>query len=116
MNADGTGQRPIPASGGRYSTPVWAPRGNLIAFTRQNGGQFGIGVINADGSGERMLTSAYLDEGPSWSPNGRVIMFSRESGPGGESRLYSVDVSGRNLRPAAFPGGASDPAWSPMLN
>jgi hypothetical protein len=25
-------------------------------------------------------------------------------------------VSGRNLRPAAFPGGASDPAWSPMLN
>lgn len=116
MNADGSGQRPVPASGGRYSTPVWAPRGNLIAFTRQNGGQFGIGVVGADGSGERMLTSSYLDEGPTWSPNGRVIMFSRESGPGGESRLYSVDVSGGNLRPAAFPGGASDPAWSPMLN
>ncbi len=116
MNADGSGQRPIAASGGRYSTPVWAPRGELIAFTRQNGGQFGIGVINADGSGERMLTSSYLDEGPTWAPNGRVIMFSRESGPGGESRLFSVDVSGRNLRPAAFPGGASDPAWSPMLN
>jgi TolB protein len=115
MNADGSGQRPIAATGGRYSTPVWAPRGDLIAFTRQNGGQFGIGVINADGTGERMLTQSYLDEGPSWSPNGRVIMFSRENGPGGESRLYSVDVSGRNLRPAAFPGGASDPAWSPML-
>lgn len=115
MNADGSGQRPIAASGGRYSTPVWAPQGALIAFTRQNGGQFGIGVINADGTGERMLTSSYLDEGPTWSPNGRVIMFSRESGPGGESRLFSVDVSGRNLRPAAFPGGASDPAWSPML-
>ena len=116
MNADGSGQRPIAASGGRYSTPVWAPRGNLIAFTRQNGGQFGIGVMNADGSGERMLTSSYLDEGPTWSPNGRVLMFSREAGPGGDSRLFSVDVSGRNLRPAAFPGGASDPAWSPMLN
>jgi TolB protein len=116
MNADGTGQRPIAATGGRYSTPVWAPRGDLIAFTRQNGGQFGIGVINADGTGERMLTSSYLDEGPTWAPNGRVIMFSRESGAGGESRLYSVDISGRNLRPAAFPGGASDPAWSPVLN
>jgi TolB protein len=116
MNADGSAQRPIAASGGRYSTPVWAPRGNLIAFTRQAGGQFGIGVINADGTGERMLTSSYLDEGPTWSPNGRVIMFSRESGPGGESKLYSVDISGRNLRPAGFPGGATDPAWSPMLN
>ena len=115
MNADGSGQRPIAASGGRYSTPVWAPRGELIAFTRQNGGQFGIGVIRADGTGEKMLTSSYLDEGPTWSPNGRVIMFSRETAAGGESKLWSVDVSGGNLRPADFPGGATDPAWSPML-
>jgi TolB protein len=117
MNADGSGQRPIAASGGRYSTPVWAPRGELIAFTRQNGGQFGIGVIRADGTGEKMLTSSYLDEGPSWSPNGRVIIFSRETGAGGQSKLWSVDVSGANLRPADFdlPGGATDPAWSPML-
>lgn len=115
MNADGSGQRPLSLGSGRYSTPVWGPRGDLIAFTRQTGGRFGIGVMAPDGSGERMLTDSYLDEGPSWSPNGRVIMFSRET-PGGEARLWSVDVSGRNARPADFPGGASDPAWSPVLN
>ena len=35
MNADGSGQRRISFGDGRYSTPVWSPRGDLIAFTRQ---------------------------------------------------------------------------------
>jgi TolB protein len=115
MNADGSGQRPLSVGAGRYSTPVWSPRGDLIAFTKQSGGRFGIGVMAPDGSNEKMLTDSYLDEGPSWSPNGRVILFTRET-LGGEARLWSVDVAGRNVRPADFPGGASDPAWSPVLN
>ena len=57
-------------------TPVWSPRGDLIAFTKQHGGQFFIGVMKSDGSGERLLTQSWLDEGPSWSPNGRVILSS----------------------------------------
>ena len=99
---------------GRYGTPVWSPRGDLIAFTKQNRGRFHIGVMNTDGSGERLLTASFLDEGPTWSPNGRVIMFTRESsGETGSSTLYSVDISGRNLK-ALRPGG-SDPSWSPLL-
>ena len=115
MSAGGGGARRISFGQGRYSTPVWSPRGDLIAFTKQAGGQFNIGVMNPDGSGERILTSSYLDEGPTWSPNGRVLMFFRES-PGEGPRLWTVDVSGRNLRPAPYPGGGSDPAWSPVLN
>jgi TolB protein len=42
---------------------VWSPKGDLIAFTKQAGGRFHIGVMNADGSGERLLTTSYLDEG-----------------------------------------------------
>ena len=42
---------------GSYSTPVWSPRGDYIAFTKQGGGQFSIGIMKPDGSGERMLTS-----------------------------------------------------------
>jgi TolB protein len=100
---------------GRYSTPVWSPRGDLVAFTKQTPGRFHIGVMRTDGSEERLLTASFLDEGPSWAPNGRVIMFSRESpGAAGESRLYSVDISGRNLRQVPTPGPASDPAWSPL--
>jgi TolB protein len=106
----------ISAGPGRYSTPVWSPRGDLIAFTKQHQGRFHIGVMRTDGSEERLLTASFLDEGPTWAPNGRVIMFTREtSGAGGAPALYSVDISGRNLRQVPTEGAASDPAWSPLL-
>lgn len=101
---------------GRYSTPVWSPRGDLIAFTKQSSGRFHIGVIGVDGKGERVLTESYLDEGPEWSPNGRVITFFREQAPGAGPKLWSVDLTGRNLQRIPTPTDASDPAWSPLLN
>jgi TolB protein len=94
---------------------VWSPTGEFIAFTKQSGGEFSIGVMRADGSDERILTSGAMDEGPTWAPNGRVLMFSRSS-RGGVSRLWSVDVTGRILQATPYPGAASDPAWSPLLN
>ena len=101
---------------GRYGTPVWSPQGDYIAFTKQNAGRFHIGVMRADGSEERLLTASFLDEGPTWAPNGRVVMFTRESaGAGGQAALFSVDISGRNLRQIPTEGPASDPAWSPLL-
>jgi TolB protein len=114
MNADGSNQRRISFGEGRYTTPVWSPRGDLIAFTRQQGGRFAIGVMRPDGSGERILTESYLDEAPTWSPNGRVIMFFRE-GQGQGPKLWSVDLTGRNLRQVPTQTDASDPAWSPLL-
>ena len=119
MNADGSDVKRISFGDGRYGTPVWSPRGDLIAFTKISGGKFYIGVMRTDGSGERLLTESYLDEGPSWSPNGRVIVFHRQfpnsGGHSGKTRLYSVDVTGYNLREAVTPQDASDPAWSPLL-
>ncbi len=115
MNADGSNPRRISYGEGRYTTPVWSPTGEFIAFTKQTGGEFHIGVMRPDGTDERILTSSYLDEGPTWAPNGRVLMFSRES-RGSPSRLWSVDVTGRILQPAPYPGAGSDPAWSPLLN
>ncbi len=100
---------------GRYGTPVWSPRGDLIAFTKQNAGRFHIGVMRTDGSEERLLTASFLDEGPTWAPNGRVLMFSRETqGAQGATTLYSVDISGRNLKRVRTPAGASDPSWGPL--
>ena len=115
MPAGGGEARRISNGSGRYGTPVWSPRGDLIAFTKQSKGRFHIGVMRTDGSGERLLTASFLDEGPTWSPNGRVIMFTRETqGANGQAKLYSVDISGRNLKPIPTPDGASDPAWSPL--
>ena len=119
MNADGSNVHRISFGDGKYGTPVWSPRGDLIAFTNMSGGRFYIGVMRTDGSGERLLTESYLDEGPSWSPNGRVIVFHRQfpssGGHSGDVRLYTIDVTGYNLREVLTPQNASDPAWSPLL-
>ena len=115
MSAKGGEARRISFGSGRYGTPVWSPRGDMIAFTKQSKGRFHIGVMRLDGSEERLLTASFLDEGPTWSPNGRVIVFSRSTqGRNGTSSLYSVDISGRNLKPLITPEGASDPSWSPL--
>jgi TolB protein len=117
MSRSGGEAQRISFGKGRYGTPVWSPRGDLIAFTKQGQGRFHIGVMRTDGSEERLLTASFLDEGPTWSPNGRVIMFSRETqGAAGRSSLYSVDITGRNLRPVKTPEGGSDPSWGPLQN
>ncbi len=99
-----------------YSTPVWSPRGDYIAFTKQGGGQFSIGIMKPDGSGERILTSGFHNEGPTFAPNGRVLMFFRDPGGNSGPSLFTVDISGRNEQRVPTPGFASDPAWSPLLS
>ncbi|GGB28795.1 protein TolB [Tistrella bauzanensis] len=114
-NADGSGLQRISFGTGTYATPVWSPRGDLIAFTKMNRGRFVIGVMRPDGSDERLLTDGYLVEGPTWAPNGRVLAFFRKDRPGGETRLYSIDITGYNERLIVTPGEASDPAWSALI-
>lgn len=116
MAATGGPAQRISFGDGTYSTPVWSPRGDYIAFTKQGGGQFSIGIIKPDGSGERILTSGFHNEGPTFAPNGRVLMFFRDPGGNGGPSLFTVDISGRNEQRVPTPGFASDPAWSPLLS
>lgn len=117
MDADGSNVKRLSFGKGRYTTPNWSPRGDLIAFTKSYKGKFHIGVMNAsNGKAERILTNSYMDEGPTWSPNGRVILFTRQKrGSRARAGIWSVDLTGSNLRKIATPGAASDPAWSPIL-
>jgi len=116
MDSDGMNVKRISFGKGRYSAPVWSPRGDKIAFVRSRNGRYSIGVMNVDGSNERQLTESYLDESPTWSPNGRVILFSRETkGRNGYNEIWSVDLTGQNVRRINTPGKSSDPAWSPLL-
>ncbi len=116
MNANGGDVRRISFGDGSYNSPVWSPRGDYIAFTKTKGGLRYTGVMRTDGSGERLLTSSWMDEGPTWSPNGRVIMFSRQARGGAGYNIYAVDITGYNERKIDTPMDASDPAWSPLLN
>ena len=113
--AGGAAQR-ISFGDGIYSTPVWSPSGDYVAFTKQSADKFAIGVMKPDGTGERILTEGFHNEGPTFAPNGRVIMyFSDEMGGPGPS-LYTIDISGRNQLRVPTPSFASDPAWSPLLS
>ena len=116
MPATGGQAQRISFGDGTYSTPVWSPRGDYIAFTKQGGGLFSIGVIKPDGSGERLLTSGFHNEGPTFAPNGSVLMFFRDPGGSSGPSLYTVNISGRNEQKVPTPGFASDPAWSPLLS
>jgi TolB protein len=116
MSAGGGNAQRISFGEGSYSTPVWSPRGDAIAFTKRTQGGFAIGVMRPDGQGERLLTEGYHNEGPTFAPNGRVLMFFRDPGGNSGPQLFSIDLSGRNEQRVPTPSYASDPAWSPLLS
>ena len=121
VDNNGKNLKRISREAGSYYTPVWSPRGDMIAFTKQERGQFYIGVMEIDGSNERMIAKSFHVEGPTWSPNGRYLMYFKEErtssdGSGGESSLYSIDLTGYNERKIITPLGGSDPAWSPLMH
>ena len=103
MGAGGGAAQRISFGEGSYSTPVWSPRGDFIAFTKQGGGRFGIGIIKPDGSGERLLTEGFHNEGPTFAPNGRVLMFFRD--PAGSRPLA---LFGRHHRPQRAAGSDAE--------
>lgn len=119
MSASGGGARRLSYGQGTYGSPVWSPRGDLIAFTRIANGRFSLGVMAPDGTGERILTEGFTVESPTFCPNGRVIAFCRQSasgagGAGFASGIGSIDITGFHERPIRTNTGASDPAWSPL--
>ena len=118
MNADGSSVQRISYGSGRYAEPEWSPRGDMIAFTRLGSGGFGIGVMKPDGSGERILSQGYLEEGATFCPNGRVIMFYRQSPLriGNVSHLVTIGTDGFNERITPTPTDATDPSWGPSLS
>ena len=119
MDEKGRGVKRISFGKGRYATPVWSPKGDLISFTKMYKGLFYVGVMKPDGSGERLLAKGYLVEGPTWAPNGRVLMYFKQNRPNnkkvGRVNLYKIDVTGFKELKLITPGDASDPAWSPII-
>ncbi len=85
--------------------------GGHIAFAMRQGGRTMLCVIDPDGTGARVVTSALALQGsPAWAPDGRSITIA--AAVDGAPRLFEVPLDGRP--PAPFVAGPSvDPAWSP---
>jgi Tol biopolymer transport system component len=121
MKANGSG-RTLVRSGelGSVSWASWSPNGRRIVFDTSapdGSGPLHLAVINADGTGERALTSGHNDFNPRWSPAGGTIAFlrSNESGNGG-SALMLLDLGTgalTSLSDAVGLASVADPDWSP---
>ena len=120
MNSNGKKIKRISFGKGNYSTPVWSPRGDYIAFTKFFNKTFYIGVMTPEGKGERIIAKGFLVEGPTWTPNGRMIGYTKKDYPiknkEGKTRIFLIDLTGFHEKEIITPLEASDPAWSPLID
>lgn len=94
--------------------PVWSPDSTRLLYTNDcDLDSQRIGVVSADGSGERLLTGAWCGF-PAWSPDGRSILFTRIRP---SRRLFLMDAQSGKQKPVAgrypAPEPSSSPTWSP---
>jgi Tol biopolymer transport system component len=93
MNADGGRRRPLTPDIRAAGNPDWSPDGRRIAFESD----YGIYLVNADGSGLRRLTRSTRGPGwdsePAWSPDGRWIAFT-SSGDTTPLEIYLMKADG----------------------
>jgi Tol biopolymer transport system component len=91
--------------------PYWSPKGDFIAFTRLNKGNFDIFTIRADGSNIKQLTDDHgNDAHSSWSRDGKRLAFVSSRlgwrdeailpGHGGQSygELYTMRSDGTDVQ------------------
>jgi TolB protein len=123
MRADGANRRVIFDDAERSSVAaVFSPKGDRIAFGLGSffGGMVGrpatvsnIALVNADGSGLRLLTTGDVNDGfPSWSPDARRLVFRTASALGKGLRILDLTTGQTTV---LTDGSYIDnfPSWSP---
>ena len=89
INADGTGLKKLPVSG---SNPSWSPDHSKIVFEIGR-----IAIVNADGSGLRVLSDVEGDHSPSFTPDGQRILFVHDAAKQSDILIMNLDGSNRQV-------------------
>ena len=88
------------SSGGNW--PWWSPDGTQIAYTTYRDGKYTLDVMNADGTGHKILAQGIggICFRLSWSPDGRRIIFATgavNAEPFDTWEIYTVNTDGTGL-------------------
>ncbi|MFW5740688.1 MAG: TolB family protein [Myxococcota bacterium] len=90
--------------------PSVSPDGGRVAFSMSDGRGRNVAVVEADGSGLRVLARG---DYPAWSPDGGAIAF-QGADAAGQTQLFSIDPGGGEARQLTFHEAASiHPAFDP---
>jgi hypothetical protein len=125
MDANGTDVRPVSSHrGGSDFSPSWSPNDSNLIFASIRHEDWGVFVVNADGTDERPILffpqGGYVND-PVWSPDGELIAFVGGSFDGypAEDALYVMRPDGSEIqrlstRDLDAYGVAGDIAWQPI--
>jgi tricorn protease len=96
---DGGAARRLTNTPNEETSPVFSPDGKRIAFSRQNGGDFDVYVIAADGAGEaaRVTMMPEDDFVTGWTPDGKEVIFETTRDEENVIRLYKMAVENGTL-------------------
>ncbi|MEO8423264.1 MAG: LpqB family beta-propeller domain-containing protein [Actinomycetota bacterium] len=113
MDADGANAVKI-AEGDDVSRPSWSPDGTEIAYAIDGKQGSSIHIVNADGSGDRMIGDAIQGKdyfSASFSPDGTHIVYDKgtDSGFG----IFVMNADGSDLLRISTGPSDYNPSWSP---
>ena len=112
MNSDGTNVRRLTHTAADDVGQEWSPNGRRIAFVRQGaGGRSDLYVMNADGSGQRLLVQHAREH--FWSPDGRQIAFGAYRDRNWELYVMNADGSGQRRLTHTRARNEGHTRWSP---
>lgn len=78
------------------ATVSFSPNGKQIAFLRKASKETALMIANADGTGERSVTTYQPDDGigfPKWSPDGRRIAYAVVNYPSNKATVVEAEVA-----------------------